>query len=120
MIIKTLEEHKTISIVITTIIAITIFIFSELPQETLNIPTSKFISLSTIYHFTIFAALAFFLIIILNKKIATLLITTAYAILDEVHQIFTPGRFPGIEDIIVDIIGIIIGIGLYYLLRKRL
>ncbi|KKU89266.1 MAG: VanZ-like protein [Candidatus Yanofskybacteria bacterium GW2011_GWA1_48_10] len=41
----------------------------------------------------------------------TLALTTLYAITDEFHQSFTPGRGPHLRDIIIDVVGA--GIGLY-------
>ena len=41
----------------------------------------------------------------------TITIITLYAITDEFHQSFTPGRGPHLRDIIIDVIGA--GIGLY-------
>ena len=49
-------------------------------------------------------------------------ITILYAISDEAHQYFVPGRFPTLIDIIFDTIGIILGlcyISLYSRLVKR-
>lgn len=42
-----------------------------------------------------------------------------YAISDEIHQIFTPGRACQIKDILIDSIGSITGIYLYKLISKR-
>jgi VanZ family protein len=40
-------------------------------------------------------------------------------LLDEVHQIFVPGRNPDAADAAVDALGIALGIGLFWLLRRR-
>lgn len=42
-----------------------------------------------------------------------------YAISDEIHQIFVPGRACQIKDILIDSIGSITGIYLYKLISKR-
>ncbi len=40
-------------------------------------------------------------------------ICVLYAASDEVHQIFVPGRGPGVKDVIIDSAGAIVGIGVY-------
>jgi VanZ family protein len=40
-------------------------------------------------------------------------------VLDEVHQIFVPGRSPDPADAAADALGIALGIGLFWLLRRR-
>lgn len=46
-----------------------------------------------------------------NKKvIISWLIGTAYAITDEIHQLFIPGRSGEIRDVCIDSLGVIIGI----------
>lgn len=50
----------------------------------------------------------------LNKfylLLLTIAITTLYAITDEFHQSFTPGREPHLRDIAIDVVGV--GLGLY-------
>nr|WP_330375346.1 VanZ family protein [Inediibacterium massiliense] len=45
-----------------------------------------------------------------------LLICVVYAISDEVHQMFVPGRGPGIKDVCIDSAGATVGIGIALLL----
>jgi len=40
-------------------------------------------------------------------------VCTAYAILDEVHQLFVPGRGSQFTDVVIDAAGAAVGIGLY-------
>lgn len=47
-------------------------------------------------------------------------ICVLYAVSDEVHQIFVPGRGPGIKDVFIDSAGAAIGIGVYMLISKAL
>ncbi len=42
--------------------------------------------------------------------IVTLLITALYAISDEFHQSFTPGREPRLRDVIIDVAGASVGL----------
>ena len=47
------------------------------------------------------------------------LIVLFYAIRDEIHQIFIPGRSCQIRDVIIDLLGTICGIIILYLYNKR-
>lgn len=113
-----LEKHKTLAIILTILIAAEIFYFSSLS----SVPGTpgKAINISVIYHFTVFFLFTIFLTTsIKNKKlpkkqiILILGISLIYAISDELHQLFVPGRFTSIKDIIVDLIGSIIAILIY-------
>jgi hypothetical protein len=48
-----------------------------------------------------------------------LVFTTLYAISDEAHQAFTPGRVPSLEDVLFDAIGGVVGITLSEVLARR-
>ncbi len=52
-----------------------------------------------------------------NVFIIALLLSVAYAILDEFHQFFVPGRDCKASDVIIDGCGAFFGIGLFLLLR---
>jgi VanZ family protein len=51
--------------------------------------------------------------------IGAVLLAILYAISDEFHQSFTPGRSPAIKDVCIDTIGSIIGIAVLHALRRR-
>ena len=54
-----------------------------------------------------------------NKKwYISLIICILYAISDELHQGFTPGRSPQISDVFIDTIGSLIGISLLHFIIK--
>ena len=53
-----------------------------------------------------------------RKVITSWTIGTAYAITDEIHQLFVPGRSGEIRDVFIDSLGIIIGIIIIRLLLK--
>ena len=54
-----------------------------------------------------------------NKKVyISIIICILYAISDEIHQIFVPGRSCQIFDMIVDCLGSITGIYLFYVVNK--
>ncbi len=47
-----------------------------------------------------------------------LLLSIFYAVTDEVHQLFIPGRSGEVSDVLLDTAGALIGIGLYIICRK--
>jgi len=47
-----------------------------------------------------------------------LMICILYAISDEIHQAFVPGRGPGIKDVFIDTSGSIVGIMIYMVISK--
>lgn len=48
----------------------------------------------------------------------TLVICTLYAISDEIHQLFIPGRGGQIQDVIIDSVGSTVGLFFYLLISK--
>lgn len=46
-------------------------------------------------------------------------ICVMFAISDEIHQLFIPGRSGEVRDVIIDSIGVIFGIAIFYLLHRR-
>lgn len=56
-----------------------------------------------------------------KKNVAvTMLVVVLYAISDEVHQIFVPGRGPGIKDVVIDSIGGVLGCLLMLFIIKKI
>ena len=51
------------------------------------------------------------------RFVAAFCLTVLYAISDEWHQGFTPGRTPSFLDVIIDGVGGLIGIALWYLIQ---
>ena len=47
-----------------------------------------------------------------------LIVCIIYAISDEIHQAFVPGRGPGIKDVFIDTSGSIVGIIIYMIINK--
>lgn len=43
-----------------------------------------------------------------------LLICVVYAVSDEIHQMFVPGRGPQFRDVLIDSSGAVVGIGIYF------
>ncbi len=118
------EKNKKISIILTIIIACLIFYFSSITFEQSSQKSTSYLSI--IYHFTIFFLFSLFLLITIKgeneteKKhiIIVLLISLAYAGLDEFHQIFVTGRDSSIKDIIIDFLGSLTAVGFYEEIKK--
>jgi VanZ family protein len=120
------EKNKGVSFAITLWIAFTIFYISSLeitPSPGLNVNL-----FSTIYHMTAFFFLAIFLFVsLLNRKwdskkiIFSLILLSLYAILDELHQHFIPGRVTSFSDFLLDFNGIAFASLIYFILilKKR-
>lgn len=72
-------------------------------------------------HFTIYAALGFFVSTALlpysiktgSKFIVAAVISALYAVSDEIHQYFVPGRACQLRDVLIDCAGITAGIAVY-------
>ena len=55
---------------------------------------------------------------ITKTKIASFLLGATYAITDEIHQLFIPGRSGEIRDVLIDSTGILLGVFIIYLLMR--
>jgi len=106
---KKFTKEKVFYAIMALIVAILIFLVSNIPSPTQEI--TRF-NLSTIYHFGVFFMLTFFLTLTLvNKKfnnkilLIIMLVSLIYAISDEFHQLFVMGRFTSISDVLTDITG---------------
>lgn len=82
----------------------------------------------TLAHFSEFACLSFFmnnLFVSKKEKLCPVIACTLsfiYAITDEIHQIFVPGRACQFQDMMVDLAGIISGMAVYaiiYIIIKK-
>lgn len=77
-------------------------------------------------HFTIYLLLGLSIISLIKEYrqidikslIIALIISVLYAVSDEIHQILVPGRSGEIRDVLIDSIGSLTGIYLYYLFYK--
>jgi len=123
--IKWLEKKRIFAIILTILIAIEIFYFSSITGG--KTPSGGGLDVSVIYHFVAFFLLNFFLLIsIIGQKeikvkhiVIVLLISTAYSVLDEVHQFFVPGRIPDLFDIFTNGAGIFSSMILYLYSKKN-
>jgi VanZ family protein len=112
-----MNKSRIISLILGLFVAGIIFYMSSL-----SFPSSEsgtYISLrAIIYHLSIFFFLSFFITFAVQPKnksgiFFTISFLTIYAILDEFHQSFVPGRSSNFFDIGINFIGILIGISLY-------
>lgn len=76
-------------------------------------------------HFSIYTALGFcvFGAIKAGKikfaPLYALAFCAVYAISDEVHQLFVLGRTGKVSDVVIDLVGVVCGLGIYYLTLSR-
>jgi len=117
------EKHYIISLIITILIAIFIFYISSKSFEK-GTPVD-FPYKTIVYHFSIFFLLAFFLSLSLIGKtknkyyiFIAILISIAYGIFDELHQLFVPNRYCSIGDFLINSTGIILS-GIIYSFRFK-
>ena len=124
---KWFEKHYNISLAITILIAIFIFYMSSRTFEMVISTTSGLQWKTTVYHFTIFFLLSTFISTYLvrgksSRKrliIIGVIVSSIYAISDEIHQLFVPGRFCSITDVLIDFLGIILAGIIYLKLRTN-
>jgi VanZ family protein len=91
--------------------ALLIFILSQLPAE--MVPPNVFDWQDKLLHFLVYSLFGTTLIIAtaqskntMRRIILVILIGAAYALLDEIHQLFVPGRVCDILDWLADSLGI--------------
>ncbi|MDD4784916.1 MAG: VanZ family protein [Candidatus Shapirobacteria bacterium] len=98
-----------------------IFYFSS--RQTVGIGTNqtdRFLILKS-FHLIEYAFLAILLFLAISKKNVVILIAYLYAVSDEIHQHFIPGRTGLFRDTLIDLIGILIGVYIYNkVLKKKL
>jgi VanZ family protein len=103
-----------ISWIMVLVIAILIFVVSSIPAQ--GYPSGLGIK-TKIYHFSVFFALCFFLCLSIvqqdkQKKYLVyiaIILSMLYALIDESHQLFVPGRSGSVTDILIDSIGSLSG-----------
>ncbi len=123
--IRWFEKHAKISWAITFIGAVGIFYISSMQFEP-SYESGKSL-LPLIYHFSAFFLFGFFLMISLvkgtEKKLlfVGVIMSVLYAISDEIHQFFVPGRAMSLGDIFVDSTGVLFALMSYsvFLVSRR-
>ena len=85
-------------------------------------PGVSFNGKAIIYHISVFFLLSMFLYISMAKKeldgriFSIMSISLVYAMLDELHQYFVPGRFMSVNDVLIDSIGITFSTLIYFII----
>lgn len=90
-----------------------IFYFSS--RSTVGIGTNntdRFLILKS-FHLIEYAFLALLFSIAIYKRKTVVIISYLYALSDEIHQFFVPGRTGLFRDTLIDLIGILIGIFIF-------
>lgn len=120
------EQSSGISRKVTEIILKVSVNYNQLEEEEKEIVLHRTESIiRKIAHFSIYTVVGFLLMGLLStyklkekwRIIITIVIGILYAISDEFHQSFSPGRSPKITDVYIDTLGIILGILLVILIR---
>ncbi len=89
--------------------AAVIFVFSSIPSLTTGLGTWDLI-LRKGAHMTEYAILGLLLLRALGRELPALAVGIAYAITDELHQHFVRGRHASPIDVLIDTLGLTIGI----------
>jgi VanZ family protein len=121
--IKRLSKERVFYITITLIIAIEIFLVSSISSFPILQKTG--IDISIFYHFGVFFMFTFFLTLsLINKKLDNkailiiLIISLAYAMSDEFHQLFVVGRFADVKDALIDFAGSISSVSVIKIIER--
>lgn len=108
----------------------TIFIMSSIPdrENKIDLSSGSFIRMDYLIHFGLFFILSMFFVfwktnqeLVLRRRhlISILLFGTLFALIDEWHQQFIPGRSFNFFDFLADVTGLFAGaLAVYYLLIK--
>lgn len=86
---------------------------SEMIVKLINnvVPVNSFF-VRKMAHFSLFFILSIVMFLVCKNISLSFLITTTYAILDEVHQYFVPGRSCELRDIVIDVSGCLLALSI--------
>ena len=94
-----------------------IFAFSSIPDLGTGLGTWDLV-LRKLAHAAEFAVLGALLLRALAAGRVALALGIAYAVTDELHQLLVPGRRGSVVDVLIDAVGVAIGVGLWRRLRR--
>jgi VanZ family protein len=97
--------------------AAVIFVFSSIPDLGTGLGTWDLV-LRKIAHTIEFAILGALLLRALGSELPALAAGIAYAVTDEVHQLFVEGRRGSPVDVLIDAVGVVAGVALWRRLRR--
>lgn len=121
------EKSSGVSRKVTEFITNPIKSIQEKPEEEKEEILSRVESIvRKVAHFSIYTVVGFLLMALfstyklgeMDRLSYSLIIGVIYASSDEIHQCFTPGRGPQVTDIIIDSMGVLLGILLVMLILK--
>ena len=81
--------------------------------------TNRFLILKS-FHLIEYAILAILFLLAITKNKLVVFISYMYAISDEIHQSFIPGRTSRFRDTLIDLIGILIGVFIFNKIKAKL
>lgn len=104
-----------------------IFFASSLPSSSTGPDTALWTLFLKTLHFMIYGVLSLLYLGVLTAGrqagpgafLASLLLTVLYAVSDEYHQAFSPGRHPSARDVLIDTAGALVFLGTAFLLTRR-
>jgi VanZ family protein len=94
-----------------------IFVASSIPSLSTGLGSWDHV-LRNAAHFAEFAILGALMLRALDRPLVAGVLTFAYAISDELHQHFVPGRAGTLGDVAVDAVGAVVGVTLYRQARR--
>ena len=121
-----LQKHKVSLVYIPlTVYWLILFVLTSLPSN--RLPDAKIND--KIEHYVAFGLLSFLLSLAFSfqRKVRflytwplmwTIILVALYGMLDELHQLYVPGRYCDILDWTADVLGGLAGIGLVFLIKK--
>lgn len=123
------EAWKLINVVKLTpaiVIAVIIVYFSSLPnpitpEQKESLEEILVLDVNSVLHICEYASFAFFVAFGLLTKMKgryIFILTSLFALSDEIHQYFVPNRFFDVLDIMTDIFGVLLGLFAYSILKQ--
>jgi VanZ family protein len=95
-----------------------IFALSSIPSLGTGLGTWDLL-LRKLAHASEYAVLGFLLVRAVGRELPAVLLGVAYALSDEVHQHFVPGRQGAVYDVAIDAIGVLAGVYLVGRIVRR-
>lgn len=89
-------------------------------EDASGVPLTFGLTLRKYAHIAVFGLFGFFTIGYFRRFVTVTMICTGYAVFDEIHQLLVPGRGASIKDILLDVVGILIGIAIWSVFKNVL
>ncbi len=110
-----MEANRYLFVLI--IYSLFIFFLSSIPGSDIPSTVSPY---SLFFHFILYFFYGISAYLFFNNPKNSIIFSSLYALSDEIHQYFVPGRSCDPVDLLVDIVGILLGIILIYFVKKKL